>query len=51
MRFTITALGSKGYAEAGLFTHWAEIAGACVAERIRTVCLTVATVLGDLMEE
>ena len=22
------ALGSKGYAEAGLFTHWAEIAGA-----------------------
>lgn len=26
-----TALGSKGYAEAGLFTHWAEIAGASLA--------------------
>src|SRR5262245_45580355 len=25
------ALGSKGYAEAGLFTHWAEIAGASLA--------------------
>ena len=25
------ALGSKGYAEAGLFTHWAEIAGAQLA--------------------
>jgi hypothetical protein len=25
------ALGSRGYAEAGLFTHWAEIAGAQLA--------------------
>ncbi len=25
------ALGSRGYAEAGLFTHWAEIAGAALA--------------------
>jgi hypothetical protein len=25
------ALGSRGYAEAGLFTHWAEIAGASLA--------------------
>ncbi|MEZ5832074.1 MAG: DciA family protein [Dongiaceae bacterium] len=25
------ALGSRGYAEAGLFTHWAEIAGASIA--------------------
>jgi hypothetical protein len=25
------ALGSKGFAEAGLFTHWAEIAGASLA--------------------
>lgn len=25
------ALGSKGFAEAGLFTHWAEIAGAALA--------------------
>lgn len=26
-----SALGSRGYAEAGLFTHWAEIAGAQLA--------------------
>jgi len=28
---TKAALGSRGYAEAGLFTHWAEIAGAELA--------------------
>jgi hypothetical protein len=36
------ALGSRGYAEAGLFTHWAEIAGAALAASSLPIKLSFA---------